>query len=59
MNGQLSEQPLGELIREVFMKRISGRLRVRHDLIEAAVYFRDGVLIYAASNVRTLRLAST
>ena len=57
MNGQLSEQPLAELIREVFIKRISGRLRLRHELIEAAVYFRDGVLIYAASNVRTLRLS--
>ena len=57
MNGQLSEQPLAELIREISIKRISGRLRLRHELIEAAVYFRDGVLIYAASNVRTLRLS--
>src|SRR5258705_3139386 len=56
MNGQLSEQPLAELIREISAKTLSGRLRVRHERIEAVVYFKEGMLIYAASNVRSLRL---
>ncbi len=56
MNGQLSEQPLAELIREISAKTLSGRLRVRHERIEAVVYFKEGLLIYAASNVRSLRL---
>src|SRR5260370_41105558 len=56
MNGQLSEQPLAELIREISAKNMSGRLRVRHERIEAVVYFKEGLLIYAASNVRSLRL---
>jgi curved DNA-binding protein CbpA len=57
MNGKLSEQPLAELIREILAKRMSGRLRVRHERIEAVIYFKEGLLIYAASNVRTLRLS--
>jgi len=56
MNGQLSEQPLAELIREISAKNMSGRLRLRHERIEAVVYFKEGRLIYAASNVRSLRL---
>ncbi len=56
MNGQLSEQPLAELIREISTKRISGRLQVQQDRVKAVIYFQDGLLIYAASNVRTLRL---
>jgi curved DNA-binding protein CbpA len=56
MNGQLSEQPLAELIREISAKRLSGRLRLEHDRVKIVCYFQDGLLIYAAANVRSLRL---
>ena len=56
MNGQLSEQPLGELIREISSKNFTGRLRLQHELIKAAIYFIDGQIVYVASNIKTLRL---
>lgn len=56
MNGQLSEQPLAELIREISAKSLSGRLSLEHDRIKVVSYFEDGTLVYAASNLRTLRL---
>lgn len=56
MNGQLSEHPLGELIREISSKKLSGRLRLQNDRVTVVTYFEDGVFLYAAANVRTLRL---
>src|SRR5437660_5099274 len=56
MNGSLSDQPLAELIREIFSKGLSGTLRLEHELARAAVYFQDGQIVFAASNIRTLRL---
>ena len=56
MNGQLSEQPLAELIREISAKSLSGRLSLEHDRIKVVTYFDNGNFLYAASNVRTLRL---
>jgi tetratricopeptide (TPR) repeat protein len=56
MNGQLSEQPLAELIREISSKGLGGRLRLAHDRVKVVAYFEDGHFIYAASNLRTLRL---
>jgi hypothetical protein len=56
MNGQLSEQPLAELIREISAKSLGGRLSLEHDRIKVVSYFDSGKLVYAASNVRTLRL---
>ena len=56
MNGQLSEQPLAELIREISSKSFSGRLRLEHDRVHVVVYFEAGKLLYAAANVRTLRI---
>ena len=55
MNGQLSEQPLAELIREISAKSLSGRLRLEHERVHAVAYFEEGTLLYAASNLRTLR----
>src|SRR6185437_12010347 len=55
MNGQLSEQPLAELIREISAKSLSGRLRLEHERVHAVAYFEDGQLLYAASNLRALR----
>jgi curved DNA-binding protein CbpA len=56
MNGQLSEQPFAELIREISAKRMSGRLRVQQNRITVVSYFKAGVFLYAAANIRTLRL---
>lgn len=57
MNGQLSEQPFAELIREISAKRMSGRLRAQQNRITVVSYFKDGVFLYAAANVRKLRLS--
>ena len=54
--GKLTDQPLAELIRELSIKGLSGTLRLEHDRVQTAVYFDQGQLIYAASNLRTLRL---
>lgn len=56
MNGQLSEQPLAELIREISSKSLGGRLRLEHDRVHVVVYFDNGNIGYAASNLRTLRI---
>jgi tetratricopeptide (TPR) repeat protein len=56
MKGQLGEQPLAELIREISLKSLSGRLRLEHDRVQVVVYFETGKFLYAASNLRTLRL---
>jgi tetratricopeptide (TPR) repeat protein len=56
MNGQLSEQPLAELIREISAKSLSGRLRLEHERLHAVAYFDEGKFLYAAANVRTLRV---
>ncbi len=56
MNGQLSEQPLAELIREISAKSLSGRLRLEHERVKVVTYFDNGKFVYAASNLRTLRL---
>src|ERR1044072_6887982 len=56
MNGQLSEQPLAELIREISSKSLSGRLRLEQERVKAVAYFENGRFVYAASNLRTLRL---
>lgn len=56
MNGQLSEQPLAELIREISAKSLSGRLRLEHERVHAVAYFDHGKFLYAAANIRTLRV---
>ncbi|HEY4425970.1 MAG TPA: DUF4388 domain-containing protein [Pyrinomonadaceae bacterium] len=56
MNGQLSEQPLAELIREISAKSLSGRLRLEHERVHAVAYFEQGKFLYAAANVRSLRV---
>jgi curved DNA-binding protein CbpA len=56
LNGTLTNHPLAELIREISSKAFSGTLRLKHERAQTAVYFEDGQLVYAASNLRTLRL---
>ena len=56
MNGQLSEHPPAELIREIIAKSLAGKLQLEHDRIKVVIYFDRGELLYAASNLRALRL---
>jgi curved DNA-binding protein CbpA len=56
MKGRLIDQPLAELIREIATKGLSGTLRLEQDRAQVAVYFEDGPVVFAASNVRALRL---
>ena len=56
MNGQLNAQPLAELIYEIFQKGISGTLRLQHESAKTLVYLDAGRIVYAASNLRELRL---
>ena len=57
MKGQLSDRPVAELVHEISFKELSGTLRLQHESVKAAVYFDQGQIIYAASNLRDLRLA--
>lgn len=56
MRGTLTEQPLAELIREISLKGLSGTLRLEHERAQTAIYLDSGQVIYAAANLRTLRL---
>jgi len=56
MNGKLNDQPLVELIREISSKAFSGSLRLEHERAKTAVYFEHGQVVFAASNLSTLRL---
>jgi curved DNA-binding protein CbpA len=56
MEGQLNEHPLAELIREIAAGGLSGALRLARERVKIAIYFQDGELIFAASNVRAHRL---
>ena len=56
MEGQLSEYPLAELIREIAATGLSGALRLVRERAKVAIYFEDGELVFAASNLRAHRL---
>lgn len=56
MKGKLNDQPLAELVREISAKGLSGTLRLEHERAQTAIYFANGQVIYAASNIKTLRL---
>jgi curved DNA-binding protein CbpA len=58
MKGQLSEQPLAELIREISAKALSGTLRLQREQGKVAIYFESGRVVYVASNIPSLRLAA-
>jgi curved DNA-binding protein CbpA len=57
MNGQLFEHPLGELIQEIAAAAFSGSLRLSHERVKVAVYFEQGGIVYATSNLRQHRLS--
>ena len=56
MNGQLSEQPLGELIREISDASLSGALRLSRERVKGVVYFDGGRIVAALTNLRAFRL---
>jgi len=56
MTGQLSEQPLAELISELAAKSLAGKLQLERDRIKVVIYFDNGEVLYAAANLRSLRL---
>src|SRR5260370_29477057 len=56
MEGQLKKHPLAELIREIAAAGLSGALRLAHQRAKVAIYFQDGELVFAASNLRAHRL---
>jgi len=56
MQGQLSGHPLAELIREIAATGLSGALRLARARVKVAIYFQDGELVFAASNLRAHRL---
>ena len=56
MQGKLSDHPLAELIREISTKRLSGTLRLDNAQARTAIYFERGTVVFAASNIRNLRL---
>lgn len=58
MEGQLAQNPLAELIAEINVSQISGVLRLSHNRIKVAVYFENGELILASSNLKSHRLAN-
>ena len=56
MNGHLREHPLVELIREISAARLSGALRLRQERAQAALFFHEGALVFASTNLRANRL---
>jgi len=59
MEGQLSEHPLAELIREGINAKLSGALRLTRERVKVAIYLAEGAVIFAASNLRAHRLSET
>lgn len=55
--GQLAQNPLVEVIREIVEKELSGALRLSRDRAKAVIYFENGTLAFAASNLKSHRLS--
>ncbi len=54
--GELAQKPVAELIREIGEASASGALRLSRDRAKAVVYFENGDVAFAASNIRAHRL---
>jgi curved DNA-binding protein CbpA len=59
MAGQLKIHPLTELIREISAAALSGALRLTRERARAVLYFNQGEVIYAVSNLRAYRLVES
>ncbi|MEK6336732.1 MAG: DnaJ domain-containing protein [Acidobacteriota bacterium] len=56
MPGKLNQNPAAELIREISESRLTGALRLARARAKVVVYFGDGELLFATSNLRAHRL---
>lgn len=54
--GVFSTHPFAEILAEIGQEQLSGSLRAENGERKVAVYFKDGKLVYAASNARSSRL---
>jgi curved DNA-binding protein CbpA len=54
--GRLDQKPVAELIREMGEASASGALRLSRERAKAVVYFENGDVAFAASNIRAHRL---
>ncbi len=56
MQGDLTREALGDVIRKLYVNRRSGILHLAQDKISKRIYFRKGSMIFANSDVETDRL---
>src|SRR5215813_7591895 len=54
--GNLAEKSVGELICEIHETSASGALRLSRDRAKTVIYFEDGDVLFAVSNIRAHRL---
>jgi curved DNA-binding protein CbpA len=55
-SGDLRVNPFAELLVEIVQARLTGSLRISRDVKKTIIYFRDGRVVFAVSNVREHRL---
>lgn len=58
LKGDFRQHPFAELLVEIVHARVSGSLRIESGKQKCVIYFRDGAVVYAASNAREQRLFS-
>ncbi len=58
LRGDFRSHPFAELLVEIVQAKLNGSLRLSRQKEKAIVYFRDGLVVYAVSNSRDLRLFS-
>src|SRR5437868_10692294 len=56
IRGNFLTHPFAEVIAEAVHGRLSGSLRVECKEKKSVIYFRDGRIVFAASNARSSRL---
>jgi tetratricopeptide (TPR) repeat protein len=56
IRGNFLTHPFAEVIAEIAQARLSGSLRVEANERKSVIYFRDGRVVFAASNARSSRL---
>jgi curved DNA-binding protein CbpA len=55
--GTLQDRPLVETLREVKAESLTGSFRLAHERIKSVIYCNEGAIVYALSNVRSMRLS--
>jgi tetratricopeptide (TPR) repeat protein len=54
--GQLTDQPLVELVRDIAEAKLSGAVRLVRDRVKAVIYFDAGDVVFAVSNLKQHRM---